>query len=157
MSISKEIKINYKWDKETALKSFNDIYKFEFNKSTKKYFGWFIIALVQFGVVATLKKGDITLLAFSTILLIYWYFIKKLIAKKRFLDTIKDIKNINLAINKNGITFNKEKITWKWDEISEIKELESGFIIIKDSNHFFLPKEAFKTNKELESFIQFIK
>ena len=152
MNISKEIKINYKWDKETALKSFNDIYKFEFNKSTKKYFGWFIIALVQFGVVATLKKGDITLLAFSTILLIYWYFIKRLIAKKRFLDTIKNIKNINLTINKDGLAFNKEKIIWKWDEISEVKELESGFIIIKDSNHFFLPKEAFKDIQDIKIF-----
>jgi len=155
MNTSKEIKINYNWDKKTALNSFNEIYKFEYNQGAKKFIGWFIIALVQFGVVATLKKGDITILAFSTFLLIYWYIIKKLIAKKRFLDTIKNIKNINLVINKNGITFNKEKITWKWDEISEIKELKSGFIIIKDSNHFFLPKEAFNSNKDLEKFIQF--
>jgi len=155
MSTFKDIKIEFTWNEELAKKSFDEIYKYEFNNSAKKYIGWFFIALLQFGVVAALKKGDITLLAFSTFMLIYWYYIKKIIAKKRFLKLNSKPKNVKIIANKDGLHFINENISWKWDEIEDIKKLDNGLIIVKYPNHYFIPNSGFKSIEDRSSFLSF--
>ena len=154
--MSKIIKLDFVWDKETARKSFDELYRYEFNHSSKKYIGWLFIALLQFGVVATFKKGDISLLIFSTVVLSYWYILKKMIAKKLYLkrfenDPLKD-KKIVLEADENGLHFKSHNTFWKWSEIESIEDVKNGLLLIKYPNHYFIPLNAFKSFEDKNDF-----
>jgi len=157
MSTFKDIKINFTWSEELAKKSFDEIYKYEFNNSAKKYIGWFFIALLQFGVVGALKKGDITILSFATFMLIYWYYIKKIIAKKRFIKLNCKPTKVQIIANKDGLRFINENITWKWNEVQDIKKLDNGLIVTKEPNHYFIPNSGFKSIEDRSAFLFFLK
>ena len=153
--MSKEIVIRYKWDKDLALKSFNSIYKYEYTHSSKRYIGWFFIALSQFGVVATLKKGDITLLLFSSIVIIYWYWLKKIVARKVFLksfekDPLKD-KEIIIVATKNGLEIDNQ--FFSWEKFLQIEDVDNNLLLIsKNGKHYFIPFNAFKSLEEKSEF-----
>ena len=156
--MSEKIKVDFIWNEDSAIKSFDELYKYEFNHSVKRYIGWLFIGFLQFGVVAILKKGDASLLLFSTVVLFYWYFLKKYISKKLFLknfksDPLKD-KEIILEADKEGLHFKISNDFWKWDEIEEIKNIKNGLLLIKSPNHFFIPNFAFKEIEDKSNFIK---
>ena len=156
MSMSKVVKLDFIWDKNIATKSFDELYRYEFNHSAKKYIGWFFIALLQFGVVATFKKGNASLLIFSTIVLGYWYFFKKMIAKSLFLkrfenDPLKD-KKISLEADEKGLYFKNQNSFWKWSEIESLVDVKNGLLLIKHPNHYFIPLSAFKSFEDKNDF-----
>ncbi len=154
--MSKEVKLEFTWSKDIASKSFDELYRYEFNHSAKKYIGWLFIALLQFGVVATFKKGDVTLLIFSTIVLGYWYIFKKMIAKRLFLkrfenDPLKD-KKISIIADKNGLHFKNQNISWEWSDIESVEDVKNGLLLIKHPNHYFIPLNAFKSFEDKNDF-----
>ena len=154
--MSKEVKLEFTWSKEVATKSFNELYRYEFNHSLKKYIGWLFVAILQFGVVATLKKGDVSLLIFSTVILSYWYIFKKMIAKRLFLkrfenDPLKD-KKISIIADKNGLHFKNQNISWEWSDIESVEDVKNGLLLIKHPNHYFIPLNAFKSFEDKNDF-----
>ena len=154
--MSKVVKLDFIWDEEVAKKSFDELYKYEFNHSAKKYIGWIFIALLQFGVVGAFKKGDASLLIFSTVVLAYWYIFKKMIAKRLFLkrfenDPLKD-KEIILKADEKGLHFKNQNIFWKWDEIESLEDVKNGLLLIKYPNHYFIPLNAFKSFEDKNDF-----
>ena len=88
---SSSVDISFKWDRDTILDSFDAIYSDEYKNSPRRLVGWILIAMAQFGVVAALKKSSFGLLIFSTIMLIYWFYGKKYVAKRRALRILKKI------------------------------------------------------------------
>jgi len=155
--MSKPIKISYIWNQDNMKKVFDASYKYQFNHSAKRYIGWLFIALVQFGVVASFKKGAFELLLFSTIMIIYWYYGKKLIAKKRAMKSFKNSpfkdKKIEMSVDKDGITIlsnNNEK--WKWEDIDEIIPLGDDIMIYKYPNFHYIPSNGFKSIEEKSKF-----
>ncbi len=154
--MSKEVKLEFTWSKEVATKSFNELYRYEFNHSLKKYIGWLFVAILQFGVVATLKKGDVSLLIFSTVILSYWYIFKKMIAKRLFLkrfenDPLKD-KKISIIADKNGLHFKNQNFSWEWSDIESVEDVKNGLLLIKHPNHYFIPLNAFKSFEDKNDF-----
>ncbi len=155
--MSKELKLNFVWDKEVAKNSFDELYKYEFNHSAKKYIGWFFIALLQYGIVGAMLKGKVAILIFATVMLFYWYYGKKYIAKRRFLKNIEDEKDISVVVDRNGIKFSHEDLLWHWNEIEDLVDVGSGILIIKYPNHYFIPTNAFRTFEEKNNFKRLFK
>jgi len=159
MSETKPVVIRFVWDKDTLLKSFNAIYEDEYKNSPRRLVGWLLIALSQYGVVAALKKNAFAILIFSTVMLIYWYYGKKYIAKKRAIknfekDPLKD-KEIVIKASENGLEIDGK--LWKWDEIDTIETLETGFLVIIGSKHYFIPSKGFKSFEDISRFKAFAK
>jgi hypothetical protein len=155
--MSKPIKVSYIWNRENLDRLFEESYRYMFNNSSKRYIGWLFIAIMQFGVVAALKKGSFALLLFSTIVLIYWYYGKKYIAKKRAIKAFENSefkdKKIEMSIDEDGITIlsnGNEK--WKWEDIAEIVPLEDDIMIYKYPNFHYIPSNGFESLEEKSRF-----
>ena len=157
-SMSDPVKIAYLWDRENFEKVFDLSYKYLFDHSSKRYIGWFFIALLQFGVVAAIKKGFFGLLLFSSLVLLYWYYGKKVIAKKRaekvFEHSPFKNKTIHILAKEDGLDISgREGNTfWQWNEIDEVISLGDDLLIHKYPHFHYIPASAFTSIEEKNRF-----
>jgi hypothetical protein len=134
-------------------------YDYKMNHTPKKYMGWFFIALLQFGVVGALLKGTLAILLFSTILLIYWYYLKKRIERymlsKEFEKEDDTNRILDITINKEYIDINSKKI--QWSNIVQIISGEKGYLLDHKDGFLFFPAKAFKKEEDKTELIEFAK
>jgi len=156
--MSKPIQISYIWNKENVEKLFDASYRYQFNHSAKRYIGWLFIALLQFGVVAALKKGSIAVLIFASIVLLYWYYGKKLIARRRArrsfeYSSFRD-KTIHIEVDDKGfeIKSNEGRTQWRWDEVDEVISLGDDIMLYKYPNFHYIPSKGFISIEEKSHF-----
>ena len=157
MSMSKPIEVSYIWNKENVDKLFDTSYKYQFEHSRKRYIGWFFIALVQYGIVVALKKEVFAILLFATIVLFYWYYGKKWIAKRRAVKSFeaspfKD-KKIQMHIDETGFDLlqpSQEK--WSWDEMDGVMILGEDIMLYKYPNFHYIPASGFTSLEEKSRF-----
>jgi len=155
--MSKPIKVSYIWNRENVESLFEASYKYQFNNSHKRYIGWFFIAIMQFGVVAALKKGAFELLLFSTIMVVYWYYGKKIIAKKRAKKSFETSKfkdkKIEMLIDEDGYTLlSPYQEKWSWDDVQEVIELNNDIMLYKHPNFHYIPEKGFESMEEKSRF-----
>jgi len=154
MSISKSIEINYTWSKEVFLSASEATYNFELKHSPKRFLGWFFIALAQFGVVGALKKDAYGLLLIATVLVIYWYAlrwpIRRFMIAKTYESSSSKNHEFKMLANNDGIEVDKTLISW--NSITEIISLENAFLLYYGSSFLFIPKSAFVSDDEKDSF-----
>ena len=150
MSIFKPIEVSYVWDKENFEKAFAKSYNHQYKNSTRRYVGWFFIALAQFGVVGALKGGSIGLLMLATILILYWYVIKKWLVHQRAIKAYESspLKNsqIQLHISEDGIE--QEDIKLPWEEIQGLVPVEDDILLYHKERAFYIPVSAFSSIDE---------
>ena len=160
--MSKPIKISYLWNKENIESLFEASYKHQFNNSGKRFIGWFFVALLQYGIVIALKKDAFAILLFSTIMLFYWYYGKKWIAKRRAeksfeTSEFKD-KRIEMSIDKDGFTLpspNHEQ--WSWSDVQEVIVLGDDIMLYKHPNFHYIPAKGFESMEEKSRFKSLVK
>ena len=150
MSTSKPINIRYKWDKENFEKAFSNSYNYQYKQSARRYIGWFFLAMAQFGVVAALKGGSIGLLMLSTILIFYWYGVKKWLVHKRALAAFENspLKNsiITLQITQEGL---KQEDTFiPWSDIQGVVPIENDILLYHANRVFYIPATAFEAYED---------
>jgi hypothetical protein len=155
--MSSPIVLSYTWSRDNVEKLFDALYTYEFNHSIKRYIGWFFIALSQYAVIVAVKKNSFALLLFSTLMLVYWYYGKKMIAKKRAFASyekspFKD-KKITIRVDNNVLTIQNDKEeTWTWQDIDRVVSLDNDIIIYKTPYAHYIPSSAFKTLEEKSLF-----
>ena len=147
MSTFKPIEISYIWDRENFEKAFSKSYTHQFKNSARRYIGWFFVALAQFGVVAALKGGSVGLLMLSTILILYWYVIKKWLVHQRAIKAYESspLKNsqIKLYITEDGIKQDNAVISWQ--EIQGLVPIEDDILLYHKEKAFYIPSSAFRS------------
>ena len=156
-SMSKPIEVSYTWSRENIEKLFDSSYTYQFEHSRKRYIGWFFIVLLQYGIVVALKKEVFAILLFATIVLFYWYYGKKWIAKRRAIKSFdtspfKD-KKIQMRIDRTGFTLlqpNQEK--WSWNEVDEVTASGEDTILYKYPNFHYIPALGFASPEEKSRF-----
>ena len=150
MSIFKPMEITYVWDRENFEKAFAKSYNHQFKNSARRYVGWFFIALAQFGVVGALKGGSIGLLMLATILILYWYVIKKWLVHQRAIKAYENspLKNsqIKLSISEDGIE--QEGVKLPWEEIQGLVPIEDDILLYHKERAFYIPSNAFSNLEE---------
>ncbi len=156
--MSDPIRITYDWSRENVEKLFDSSYKYLFNHSSRRYIGWFFIALLQFGVVAALKKGSVGLLMFSTIILIYWYYGKRLIARRRAIASwqaslFRD-KTITILADDDGLEIRSDAgdVQWSWDEIDEVVGIDGDVLVYRAPHFHYIPEGAFGSIEDKSRF-----
>lgn len=156
--MSKPLEIHYVWNRENVERLFEASYRYQFNHSAKRYIGWIFIALLQFGIVFALKKGAFELLLFSTIVLLYWYYGKKEIAKRRAKKSFETSsfrdKTIHMEIDDDGFTIKSQegKIEWNWDDIDEVVALEDDIMLCKYPYFHYIPSNGFSSLEDKSRF-----
>ena len=156
-SMSKAISIQYQWNQENLNRLFEASYAYQFNHSKRRFIGWFFIALLQYGVVVAFKKEAFAILLFASIILFYWYYGKKWIAKKRAIKSFEESefkdKEIKLTVDEEGFELiAPKKEHWNWDEIDEVVSLGDDIMIYKHPNFHYIPSSGFKSLEEKSQF-----
>ncbi len=108
----------------------------------------------QFGVVSLLQTGQSGLLLLSSILLIYWYFLREKIRKRIYEKSFREGLEFTLLVDDNGIEINGVKLNWS--DISGVVEFKDGFILQYQNQSLFIPNSAFNRD-EREKFITLLK
>ncbi len=154
MSIFNPIRISFVWDKENFEKAYEKSYAYQYKHSLRRYFGWFLIALAQFGVVAALKGGTVALLIFSTILLFYWYIVKKWLLHKRALTAFEQspLKDSTITITVDDKGLKQEDRMVLWEEIKGIVPIEDALLLYYKDKSFYIPERAFASLEEKNRF-----
>ena len=158
-SMSNKITLSFRWTKDIYMEAGEFAYDYKMNHTPKKYMGWLFIALLQFGVVGALLKGKMAILLLSTILLVYWYYLKKRIEKsilQRNFDKEEDANKIlDIIINSEHITINGKKIIWS--DIAQIISGEKGYLLDHIDGFLFFPAKEFKKEEDKTAFIKLAK
>jgi hypothetical protein len=159
MSTFKPIEISYIWDKQNFEKAFSKSYTHQYKNSSRRYIGWFFVALAQFGVVAALKGGSVALLMLATLLLLYWYVIKRWLVHQRAIKAYdkSPLKNaqIKLIATKEGIKQDDSFISWQ--DIKGLVLVEDDILLYYKQKAFYIPSCAFnslKQKSELKSLVK---
>jgi len=154
MNTYRPIEISYRWDYENFKKAFDKAYDFHYKSSKRRYIGWFLIAMLQFGVVAALKGGSVALLLFATLLLLYWYVIKRWLIYRREIALFErsPLKNrhVVLYVTNEGITQSETSIPW--DEIRGIVPVGEDVMLYEKDKISYIPQSAFETLEEKSRF-----
>ncbi len=152
-------KLTYTWDEQTYIRASKALYEYEMGHSTKKYIGWFFIALTQFGVVAAIKQGDGILLIVSTFLVLYWYLlrwrVREFFLKKAFRKLPNANAKISILLHDNSLQINDTTIPLH--EIADFLELSNGMYLLYHDTSIYIPHSAFKSEEELNSFVKRLK
>jgi hypothetical protein len=157
--MSKPVEIRFTWSKEAAVKASKLYYDWDMKHSSKRYIGWFFIALVQFAIVGALKHHVFGLLYLSTFLVIYWYYIRWYIRKRmivRYYDRshIED-KEVLFTLTDEGLSY--EDILIDWDHIFKVVKFDDG-VLLQTLNHtLFFEKSAFRSYDEMQRFLSIMK
>lgn len=154
MNMFKPIELKYIWDKKTALLSTKLFYDYEYKYSYRRYLGWLFIAMVQFGVVGALKHDAYGMLVLSTVLVLYWYFlryeIRKRIAMKQFNSSTLADREIMASLQDDGL-FSEQGLI-RFGDINHVVEYGKGFLIYTLNQALFFPKEAFVSSEDRSEF-----
>ncbi len=70
-------KVKFKLERDSFVEASLFTYRYQLKSSPKRFLGFIFIAMSQFGVVSLLQTGQSGLLLLSSILLIYWYFLRE--------------------------------------------------------------------------------
>jgi hypothetical protein len=157
--MSKSININFKWNKELALKTSKLYYDYDMRHSNKRYVGWVFVGLVQFGIVGALKHDSFGLLYASTFLVLYWYYGRWYLRKKMLLSfynkkSSKDA-HIHFIVNDDGLHGADDLIAW--EDIYKIIKLDKGILVQSTQNTLFFENSAFASEDDKFFFIALAK
>jgi len=156
--MSEPVRISYRWSRENVEKLFAASYDYQFRHSSRRYIGWLFIALLQFGVVAALKKGFIGLLLFATLTLLYWYYGKKLIARRRAMRSFEASpfreETITIEADEQGLKIRSHAgvAQWRWEEIDAVTALGDAALIYKAPHAHYIPSGGFTSIEEKSRF-----
>lgn len=156
--MSSPIRIRYRWDRENVERLFGSSYRYLFEHSFRRYIGWLFIILSQFGVVAAFKQGAFGLLIFSTLLLLYWYYGKRVIAKRRLLKSyssspFKD-QEISIEASDSGLAIHALGTTvhWDWEDIDELISIGDDLLLHKAPHFYYIPASGFVSLEQKSRF-----
>jgi len=150
MNTFNPINLSYTWDRENFEKAFARSYTHQFKNSARRYIGWFFVALAQFGVVAAFKGGSIGLLMLATILILYWYVVKKWLIHQRAVKAYENspLKNsqIKLQVTEEGVRQDDTFIPW--EAIQGLVPIEDDILLYYKEKAFYIPSNAFSSIEE---------
>ena len=153
------IEIKFKWSKELAIKASKLYYDWDMKNSSKRYIGWFFVALTQFAIVGALKHNVFGLLYISTFLVLYWYYgrwyLRKRMIIKFYNNSNLDNTEVVFKLVDDGILYNNNLIDWQ--NIEKVIKFDDGVLLHTTSNTLFFAKDAFKNFNSFKKFLDKMK
>ena len=157
--MSKAITIHFIWSKELALKASKLYYDYDMKHSSKRYIGWFFVALTQFGIVGALKHNSFGLLYLSTFLVLYWYYgrwyIRQRMIQKFYDKNGEDAKEIVFKLDEEGLHI--ENNLTPWEDIVKVIKFDDGFLIQTRNATLFFENDFFQSSDDRVTFMSLAK
>ena len=157
--MSKSVEIKFTWSRDLAIKASKLYYNWDMKASGKKYVGWLFIAMMQFGVVGALKHDSFGILFVSTFLVIYWYYIRWFLRERMIVKFYEksslDAKDVVFVLQDDGLHYDDTVIDWGY--ISKVVKFDDGILIQTIDSTLFFQREAFKSYKDVQRFMQMMK
>jgi hypothetical protein len=127
--------------------------------SGKRYVGWLFIAMMQFGVVGALKHDSFGILFISTFLVIYWYYIRWFLRKRMIVKFYEksglDAQDVVFTLVDDGLHYHESTIGW--DDITKVIKFDDGILVQTIDSTLFFQREAFKSYKDVQRFMEMMK
>jgi len=157
--MSKSVEIKFTWSRDLAIKASKLYYDWDMKASGKKYVGWLFIAMMQFGVVGALKHDSFGILYISTFLVIYWYYIRWFLRERMIVKFYEksglDATDVVFVLQDDGLHYDDTVIDW--EHISKVVKFDDGILIQTIDSTLFFQREAFKSYKDVQRFMQMMK
>jgi len=157
--MSKEIEIRFQWSKDLAVKASKLYYDYDMKASSKRYIGWFFVALTQFGIVGALKHDSFGILFISTFLVIYWYYIRwyvrKSMIEKYYEKSNLDKKDVLFLLKDDGLHY--DDIIIEWSDIEKVIPFDDGILMHTSQNTLFFQKDAFQSYDDMQEFLNIMR
>ena len=157
--MSKSVEIGFTWSKDLAIKASKLYYDWDMKASGKKYVGWLFIAMMQFGVVGALKHDSFGILFISTFLVIYWYYIRWFLRKRMIVKFYEksglDAQDVVFTLVDDGLHYHESTIGW--DDITKVIKFDDGILVQTIDSTLFFQREAFKSYKDVQRFMEMMK
>jgi len=148
--MSKKIEIVYVWSKDLALKASKLYYDYDMKHSSKRYIGWFFVALTQFAIVGALKHDVFGLLYVSTFFVLYWYYgrwyLRKRMLEKFYAKNNMEGKEVSFLVDESGLHFEDQLIAW--DAIEKVLEFDDGVLMQTNDATLFFENDFFHSVKD---------
>ncbi|WP_457597854.1 YcxB family protein [Hydrogenimonas sp.] len=151
--------LRLRWDEATFLEGAKLAYDYDMRHGWRRYAGWFFIALVQFGVVGALRYGQNGLLLLSTLLVLYWYFLRWPIRQKalrRFFNSSGYAgKELRIEPEEGGICIDGQCLPWR--EFRRVIASEKGYLLDMEDAFLYLPRRIFPDAETRNTFVALLR
>ena len=157
--MSKKITLNIEWNIDKALHASKLLYDYDLKHSFKRYIGWLFIALLQFGIVASLKYHNNSLLILSSFLVGYWYygrwwlrsrFIKKYYQKQNLKESV-----LRVECSDEGLKVQNEIIPW--ENILYAIDTKNVYLLQTRNDILYIPYNAFEELEDISECTKLLK
>jgi len=157
--MSKGVEVSYVWSKEIALKASKLYYDYDMRNSSKRYIGWFFVALTQFAIVGALKHDVFGLLYVSTFLVAYWYYgrwyLRKRMLEKFYEKNGVEGQKIEFVLDEEGLHFQEQLVPWQ--HIEKVIKFDDGILIQTNDSTLFFENAFFKSSDDRMRFMELAK
>ena len=152
-------KFRFVWDEATFMEGAKLAYDYDMRHTWRRYVGWFFIAMTQFGVVGAINHGAPGLLLVSTILVVYWYFLRWPLRKRalrRFFEKspLKD-QEIVVEPEEGGICLAGSCVPWR--EFVRVVASERGYLLDMVDGFLYIPRKVFADSESRNAFVAVLK
>ncbi len=153
------MQIELKWDEKRFLEGAKLAYDYDMRQTWRRYVGWLFIAMTQFGVVGAIRHGSVGLLLISTLLVLYWYFLRwplrKRVLRRFFKRSAVAGKRLRLMLEEKGLCVDDQCIPW--DRFTRVIATETGYLLDMGDGFFYLPRSIFASAKMRNDFVATLK
>ncbi|WP_457596394.1 YcxB family protein [Hydrogenimonas sp.] len=147
------------WDEATFLEGAKIAYDYDMGRGWRRYLGWAFVALVQFGVVGALLHGSFGLLFISTLLVLYWYFLRwpmrKAALKRYFRRHPYAGRRLRFVVSDGGLCVDDRCVPW--ENFQRLIASPKGYLLDMGEAFLYLPKRAFNSDEAKAAFFEAFK
>jgi len=157
--MSDAMKLDLHWSEDLFMEGAKLAYDYEMKHSWRRYVGWLFIAMTQFGVVGAVRYGENGLLLISTILVVYWYFLRwplRKVALRRFFRKLsKGGSNMALELRDEGICI--DEVCMPWSSFRRVVASSIGYLLDMGETFLYLPRSIFPDSESRNRFVGVLK
>lgn len=150
--MSREISLRIAWGLEQALEASKRLYEYEMMHSAKRYIGWFFVALLQFGIVLLLHRGQIWLLLFSSLAVLYWYFgrwhLRSFFLRRYYQKQNLYPRTITLKCSDAHLILESKQLSW--EAIEYAIDIKGAIVLQIEGKLLYIPYGAFSCVEDID-------
>jgi len=151
--------LRLKWDEATFLEGAKIAYDYDMRHGWRRYAGWFSIALVQFGVVGAIRYGHNGLLLLSTLLVLYWYFLRWPVRQKALRRFFRSSgyaqKELSIEPEEEGLRIDGTPVLWR--EFRRVIASKEGYLLDMGDAFLYLPRRVFADSGSRNAFVALLR
>lgn len=150
--------VEYQWSRERFLEASKANYDLKMESLKLKLLGYSGIVLVIVGAYFSYIKGVHAILIVSGILVIYWYILRwplyRLQLSMNFKKHATKDKKVSWSIKPESFSITSENGggSYRWSAITDISESRAGFLVRQYPVFYWLPKDSFESESDIDWF-----